>query len=208
VLGKSPSVNEYRYLRKTAFPQWPPDGSIRNWLAGGWNEVLKQAHLEALPDEAPITVEGTHAYSPEEVLDGLRECAEELGRVPTFSNYLNWARSPKVKNHPGRRTTSQNVFVRFFGDFLAAKVAAGLENEGPAGAPTSRLQRTAKQYRWSDRDFMNALTEASEALGEGRLPTSGEYSRIREQLIDAAGARSEKGRVKAEAIADIRFAPR
>lgn len=192
-LGKSPSVNEYRHLRKTAFPQWPPDGSIRDWLCGGWNEVLKRAHLEALPDDAPITVEGQHSFTREEVIQGLRECAEELGRTPTFHNYLNWARSPKVKNRPGRRTTSQNVFVRIFGGFIAAKAAAGLADEGPPGAPSSRLQRTGKQYRWSDGDFMNALTEAAEVLGEDRLPSSCEYIRIRQELIEASTEAAEKG---------------
>lgn len=32
---------------------------------------------------------------------------------------------------------------------------------------------------------MEALTEAAEFLGEERLPTSGEYTRIRQQLLEA-----------------------
>ncbi len=54
----------------------------------GLDEVLKQAHLEARPDDAPIVVEGHRSYTEEELIAGLREYAEDLGRVPTFNNYV------------------------------------------------------------------------------------------------------------------------
>lgn len=188
-LGHSPSVSEFRKLRKTAHPEWPPDGSIRDWFASGWTECLKQAHLEAPSDEPPIVVEGEHAYTKEEVLAALCLCAEELGHNPTFNNYIHWARSPDVRKREGRRPRSQNVFERRFGGFTQAMIAAGLASPDGTGVPVSTLQRSGKNYRWSDEDLMAALDEVIEFIGEDRFPSSGEYDRAREQLLEA-----EKGK--------------
>jgi hypothetical protein len=180
-LGRSPS---YRHLRRTAHPDWPPDGSIRDWLSGGWNEVLKQAHLEAVPDDAPVVVEGQHAYTKDEIIAALRECAQDLGRNPTFNNYLNWARSLEVRRRPGRRPRSQNVFERNFDGSPEALIAAGLASEDGSGVPVSTLQRSGRNYRWSDEELMAALTEAIDYY-DGRFPSSGEYTRFRELQREA-----------------------
>lgn len=195
-LGRSPSVNEYRHLRKTAHPEWPPDGSIRDWLSGGWNEVLKQAHLEAVPDDAPIVVEGEHAYTKAEIIAALRECAQELGRNPTFNNYLNWARSPEVRKRPGRRPRSQNVFERNFGGYPPALVAAGLAGADGTGVPMSTLQRSGRNYRWSDGELMAALAEAIDYY-EGRFPTCGEYTRYRELRLEESADKDAPPRIPA-----------
>jgi len=51
VLGRSPTVPEYRSLR-AELPELelPPDGSIRRWLGGGWNACLKRALLSTVTD--------------------------------------------------------------------------------------------------------------------------------------------------------------
>jgi hypothetical protein len=170
-LGRSPSVSQYRELRRTTHPDWPPDGSIRDWMACGWNEALKLAHLEAVPDEQPIVVEGEQAYTREQVLEALRQCAEELGHNPTFNKYIAWARSPEVRRREGRRPRSQNVFERRFGGFTEAMIAAGLADVDGTGVPVSTLQRSGKNYRWSDEDLMAALDEVIEYIGKEEFPS-------------------------------------
>lgn len=49
ILGRSPSVNEYRHLRKTKHPSWPPDGSIRDWLSGGWERSTQASSPRGSP---------------------------------------------------------------------------------------------------------------------------------------------------------------
>jgi hypothetical protein len=209
ILGRSPSVNEFRHLRTTSHLSWPPDGSIREWLCPGptkgWNEVLKQAHLEARPDDAPIVVEGHRAYTDKELIAGLRECAEDLGRVPTFNNYLNWARSPGVRERPGRRTSSQNVFERCFGSYPLALIAARLADASGNGIPVSTLQRSGKNYRWSDEDMMNAISEVIAINGTGQFPVFGEYTRTRAVLLQAEEGNDEPRRIPSTNAFQRRF---
>jgi hypothetical protein len=114
-----------------------------------------------------------------------KQCATALGHNPTFNNYLNWARSPEVRKRPGRRPASQNVFERLFGGYRQALIASGLADASGAGIPTSTLQRSGKNYRWSDDDLMKAIAEVIEVIGEERFPSCGEYTRMREQLLEA-----------------------
>ena len=51
ILGRSPSVGDYRRLQAERRElDWPPDGSLRKWLGGSWNDCLARAHLEAVAD--------------------------------------------------------------------------------------------------------------------------------------------------------------
>jgi HNH endonuclease len=183
-LGRSPSVSEYRHLKREGDHDWPPDGSVRRWLGGSWNDALSRAHLDAVPEDLELIVEGAHAYTREEAIAAMKACQDELGKTPTFNNYLNWARRSDVRKRPGRRPASQNVFERLFGGYIEALKAAGMAREDGTGAPLSTLQRSGKNYRWSDEDLMRAISEVIEFVGEDRFPTCGEYARVREQILE------------------------
>jgi hypothetical protein len=94
----------YRALR-SEHPErsWPPDGSIRRWLGGNWNDALRRAGLDALP-EAEVTMRPLgSALSKQEAVAAVQACAKDLGEVPTFSRYVGWVRRPDVRRREGRR---------------------------------------------------------------------------------------------------------
>jgi hypothetical protein len=68
-------------------------------------------------------------------------------------------------------------------------IAAGLADLDGTGVPVSTLQRSGKNYRWSDEDLMAALDEVVEMIGKDEFPSCGEYTRARERLLEA-----EKGK--------------
>lgn len=184
MLGRSPAVSEYRKLRREHDNGWPPDGSVRRWLGGSWNEALDRAHLDAVPDEHELVAEGAHAYTEEEAIAAMKACRTELGKTPTFNAYIGWARRPDVRRRPGRRPKSQNVFERLFGGYREALVAAGMASEDGTGVPISTLQRSGKNYRWADEDLMRALEEVIAFMAIDRFPSCGEYTRAREQILE------------------------
>lgn len=94
---------------------WPPDSSIRRWLGGSWNDALRAARLEALPDGDAIKVHLGGALTADEIIAALRLCAEHLGHVPTFTDYRHWACRPDVVQLAGRRPRSQPPIDRVFG---------------------------------------------------------------------------------------------
>jgi hypothetical protein len=137
LLGKSPSVREYEQLRR-AHPEWewPSEQSVTRWLGlRGWNNALVRMGLEAVVEGDVIETPGPQSYRPDEVIGALRDCASELGYVPSYNDSFGWVRRPDVEARPGRRPRSFQPFNRIFGSFREARLAAGLvENE--LAAPT------------------------------------------------------------------------
>jgi hypothetical protein len=130
ILGRSPSINDYRKLRRE-LPELglPSDTNIRRWLGegslsgGGWNECLRRVLLDAVSDGdfTSSLVGRTYRFDDSEIFSALRECAAELGRPPTMSQYLQWAKRSDVAERPGRRPVSYHPFERF-GGFRMAQV--------------------------------------------------------------------------------------
>jgi len=125
ILGHSATVGQYRELRdKHPEYRWPDDSSIRGWLSDSksWNEALRAARLDAVPDPHPVSPRGPD-LTDEEIVGAVRECAADLGKSIadlSWSEYLRWSKRAEVRRRAGRRPRSQGPFGRF-GGFLEAK---------------------------------------------------------------------------------------
>ncbi len=185
LLGRSPSVGDYRELRERHRERrWPSDGSLRAWLGGTWNDCLRAARLDAVPDGDVLVAQLGPALSEEEVCEALRECARHLGDIPTLSQYYGWVRRPDVVRRPGRRPHSQHPFDRLFGGYYNALVGAGLvDRDGGMPAKRSTLQRLAS-YRVTEERIQEALRQVAARLG--RSPRVREYTTLREEIMREA----------------------
>ncbi len=166
VLGRSPSLREYRELRRV-HPEWtwPPERSVVRWLGvRGWNNALVRAGLEAVTDGDVIEVPGPHAYRPEELVDALQECARDLGRVPSPTEYWSWRRRPDVDNRLGRRPRSLNPFSRVFGSFHKARVAAGMIIDASPAPAAHHVIRVA-QWGTSDAELLEHIRLVAYRVG-------------------------------------------
>jgi len=187
LLEHSPSVEQYRLARaNNARRGWPPDGNVRRWLGGSWNDCLREARLDSVAGGDVIVSQNGPAFSADEVIAALRDCARDLGDIPTLSAYYAWARRPDVKARPGRRPSSQSPFDRNFGSYYKALVAAGLV-DGSATLPAQRssLVRLAS-YHVSHEQIFAALREVAGSLG--RSPRVRDYNEYREKLIRESSA--------------------
>jgi hypothetical protein len=182
ILGRSPSVADYRRLRaENPSFKWPPDSSLRTWLGGAWNDCLRRAQLAEVEGGDVVVVQLGSAIDEEEIKAALRLCAKELAEVPTFHRYLSWARKPETKAKPGRRPTSQSAFDRVFGGFRSALTASGLIDEALDEMPRSSRVRFAS-YFVDRKKCIAALQEVAELIGHP--PRVREYNAVRERLLN------------------------
>lgn len=190
VLGRSPSIKEYRSLRRE-LPELelPADGNIRRWLGGGWNDCLRRALLDAVTDgDFSSTLVGlTYRYSDEEVLAALRECAADLGHVPTVNEYLQWARRPDVLDRPGRRPRGLRHMMRL-GGFRATLALAGVISESEARFAADGRPLPVR-FSYTEEEMTQALRLVAKRLE--RSPRSTEYQHERNLICDEAIARGE-----------------
>jgi hypothetical protein len=185
--GKSPSVAKYREQRQ-AHPEygWPPDGSVRRWLAptGGWNEALARARLAAVPPPLATAPSVGPEIQEEEILDAMRQAATDLGKPLedlSLSAYLRWARDPEVRKRPGRRPASQTPFTRRFGGYRRALAKA----IGGEDADTRIAAGAAGHgYAYTDKELLESLDEVvRRACPEGGFPTGAQYDTTRAQIL-------------------------
>lgn len=103
LLGHSPSVGEYRNLHASRGRelQWASDSNIRSWVGGSWNDCLREARLAPVPDGDFLVASLGSAFTADEIVEALRACAEEIGDLPTITQYFAWARRAEVKARPG-----------------------------------------------------------------------------------------------------------
>ena len=190
ILGRSPSVEDFRRLRTDRHPEWPSDGTVRNVLGGGWNDALRRARLDAVPEADVVLTAAGNRFRQSEAAAAIADCARELQAIPTFAQYLAWARRQDVRARPGARPRSQNVFERLFGSWQGALVAAGLiPSEGGSIALADDSQRVRSGYRFSDEVLASVLQEMVQILG--RPPRTTEFAHLRERLIQEARERGE-----------------
>lgn len=183
LVGRSPSVGEYRRLRdQNPERRWPDDSSVRQWLGGNWNDALTEAGLDALPDPIAHHPERGPHFSDEELLAAIRECANDLGQPIqelSFQRYLCWARSSRVRKRPGRRPQGQLPYERFDGWTKAKAAALGVEDMDLAGAG-------GRGYRYTEEQVFTAADEISRRLGRpGAFPGQTEWVKERRRILVA-----------------------
>ena len=192
MLGRSPSVGDYRRLQAERRElDWPPDGSLRKWLGGSWNDCLARAHLEAVEDGDVLVAQVGPGLEPQEVIDALMACHADLGYIPGIHAYFGWAKRPDVRALPGRRPRSQSPFDRCFGGYANALIAAGLvAGDGAFLMPATTRVRMGS-YFIEDEQIHAALREVAGRLG--RSPRTAEYDRERLAIIaESDGARAPR----------------
>lgn len=181
ILGRTGSLKEYRAIR-ARLPELGlrPDGTIRRWLAGSWNECLKRALLDTVTDGDFVArhVGVNDRFEDEEILQALRECSSELGYAPAMTEYLRWARRPDVRERPGRRPLSYKPFERFGGIGKALVAAGVISKNGGRYAANGRVIPSG--YRYDDQDIIDALLMVARRLG--RSPRPSEYERERQRI--------------------------
>lgn len=132
-LGRSPFVSD---VGKNNLPVW----STYAKAFGSWNDALRAAGLE---------INVNRGYTPERLIQDIRDLAEDLGRVPT-------RRDCKAKED----TASQKVYTKVFGSWNKALEAAGLV-----------VNRRTEFI--TDQELLEHLSRYIEQLGH--IPTSQEY---------------------------------
>lgn len=179
ILGRSPSVREYKKLRREhPEHEWPETRSVTRWLGvRSWNDALVRMRLEPLAEGDVIEGAIGPTYTVEDVLQALRDCAHDLGQPPTITDYFFWVRHPDVRDRPGRRPGSTWIFNRIFGGFRQARIAAGLEDGDPTAAhPTEVLIRSAN-YRLPDEQILDDIRLAASVVDQPLTQTV--YDRAR-----------------------------
>lgn len=192
---ESPSQSRFRDLRERNPDRgWPDDRRIRAWLGvQTWNEALSRAHLPEVADGDAVVIQLGPAFVRDELRDAVRSCSTDLGFVPSWTEYLAWARRPDVRARPGRRPQSQGPFERTYGDdfWTKALVDAGLvSGTGTAGGAEGRI-RTAAYFATDERIHKDLRLVAKRI---GRSPRTAEYTGERARIYAETAA---EGRPKA-----------
>lgn len=164
---------------------WPPAASVRRWLGGTWNEALRGARLNSVVDGEAVIYRLGPAFTREEACAAVRRCTEDLGRTPTWWEYLHWARRPDVRRSFGRRPRSQPVFDRLFpdGGWLAVLQASQVidpDCEVPGAVSSSGVVRPSG-FRYNDEQLRDALSCCAQTLGGS--PSTTAYMRWRAQQL-------------------------
>ena len=192
-LGHAPSVEQYRQFR-SEHPELVSDGAVRHSLGGRWANALRQAGLDAPPESSAIVVSTSQRYMPAQAIAVVRECADELGEVPSFTAYRRWLDSPEIASRPGARPRSLATFYRLFGSWSGALAAAGLvKATGLPRAIPSSARADSAVFAYTLGELTGVLVEM--AALEGRPPRRSRYDLLREQLLTQAAARGEIRRI-------------
>lgn len=187
--GASPTVSQYREQQaKHPECRWPSDRSIRNWLSdsGSWDEALKAARLDSLPDPVPDHPGQGPNMTDTEILAALKECAKDRGisvAEISWAEYLRWARSADVLRRLGRRPRSQTPFDRLGGFRTAKRLAMGGSPE-QAEAAIVAAGADGHGYRYTERELYGAADEILQRLGpEAVWPSTTEWPRERSAIL-------------------------
>jgi hypothetical protein len=183
LLGRSPSVDDYRRLRLTREElNLPADSSVRARRGGSWNDCLRQARLDEVPDGDVVVAQNGSEFEREEVVSAMQEFVEERGDLPTFHRYLAWARKRNVEDPSRRRPTSQAPFTRLYGEqgFRGAVIDAGLVDDKLDGLTRSERARLGS-YFVDKAVCIEALQLVAKRLGHS--PRVAEYLSERERIL-------------------------
>ena len=192
-LGHAPSVEQYRQFR-SEHPELVSDGALRHSLGGHWANALREAGLDAPPESTAIVVPTSQRYTPAQAIAVVKECANELGEVPSYTAYRRWLDSPEIAARPGARPSSLPTFYRLFGNWSGALVAAELvKATGLPRAIPSSARADSVVFTYTLGELTGILVEM--AALEGRPPRRSRYDYLREQILAKAAARGEIRRI-------------
>jgi hypothetical protein len=193
-LGRAPSIREYKRLRAEHPDRgWPDPRSVTRWLGvRSWNDALVRMRLEPVSDGDTVEEPLGPIYTVDEALQAIRECAEDLGRTPTVTDYLAWQRRLDVRERPGRRPAATWVFNRIFGGFTYARAAAGLVDDDRTAAYPSDVKIRSAFYTVSTEQILDDIRFAEQRV-KGPL-TSSVYDRERRRVYNET---KEKGHPRA-----------
>lgn len=124
-------------------------------------------------------------YVRAEVIAAVRECSDDLGRIPTFYDYVAWQRRPEVMGRPGRRPASQGSMVRLFGSWFGTLEAAGVSSESDDGVVGSDGHLRRASYSITDALMIDGMNEVARRIG--RSPNTTDYVRQREAIFETEG---------------------
>jgi Homing endonuclease associated repeat len=194
ILGRSPTQYEYRRLT-AELPELDlvPDGTLRRWLGGNWNQCLARALLDAVSEGDFVTLCEGDSFSEAELVEAIRMyIAEHDDRIPTFSQLMIWTHMPSVRARPGRRPLSHAPFTRLGG------YPAVLERNGIVSKDARRFDLRGRMlplaWRFTDEELRAAVNQVTVELG--RPPREADYLDAR----DAQRVRVAAGNAPAETI--------
>lgn len=188
LLDESPSIKRFEDLRKL-HPEWrwPPASTVRRWLGvGSWNDALRRASLPTVIPGDALEAELGPAFTADEALVALRDCADELCHVPSVNEYHVWVHRPDVKLRSGRRPLSEGPFWRLFGSFHNAIMTAELADDARSAIVTANGGVRAARYRVSDEQIVQALQAVAARLSHP--PNTSEYIHTREVMYHESRA--------------------
>jgi hypothetical protein len=188
LLGRSPSVRDYKTLRRS-HPErgWPDPRSITRWLGvRSWNDALVRMRLEPLLEGDVVEGSIGQTYSIDEVIQAVRDCANDLGRPRPSPTTSPGSTAPTYKTGrvvgplgPGCSTESSVD--------SASEVAAGLvEGEPTAAHPSDLILRTAN-YRIGDTQILEDLRFAATRIAGPVTATA--YDRERRLIYQETRAK-------------------
>ena len=138
-------VGEYERRRERGALALPSVSTVVKHF-GGWERGLAAAAL--IPGLPPSRQRARdplrrviYRYSDERLIESLRACARDLGRIPMVRDYQTW-RADHLAGRPGKRLPQADIPDRRtlhnrYGSWPKALAAAGLDPEGAARYTTT-----------------------------------------------------------------------
>jgi Homing endonuclease associated repeat len=147
---------------------------VANTWNGSWSTAMDKLGFEPAADHAArrMAMKG-EPLSDGDLLEHLRECADELGGTPRVSDYHRWRRD-KLRRPGSAAYAIQQTYRRRFGGWHQAIEAAGLQPR--AVVPTARVAE------WSVEDALGYLRDADAQSGPRRMRVS-QYDDWRRQRL-------------------------
>lgn len=172
---------------------WPAPSSLRRWVNGSWNDVRRRALLAPLEGGDAILVASNVSYTWDDIAGAIVAYRDELverghptPEAFTQTDYLGWARLPRVVALPGRRPLSGGPFSAF-GGFRAAQAAALGHDQTPARTSTAQARHglhiaPTSKFGYDDDSLKAALDEVVAYL-KGVTPRATDYVHARRRIL-------------------------
>jgi hypothetical protein len=163
--GDKPSKKRYEHWRRAHDDAraLPSATYVANTWKGSWSQAMHELGLQPAPDHAARRMaKNGSRRTDEELLEHVRQCATELGHVPSHSEYATWQRQKLADAVGTVRYLGMQTYRNRFGNWPDVLTAAGLPSDGKIAARTRRVD-------WASGQPLQHLRDATEELGCKRL---------------------------------------